>query len=122
MIKSHQFECNDLQDIMFAMEQEFNELKTEALHDFQSQKDEIKNKVFTLVYGFVIEILNSCLVKSSAYRIFHPSFSSSLLFDQSCTFCFLPHKFSMFRNREFQVGIFYSGCLRHVTNSNMHVV
>lgn len=44
MIKSHQFECNDLQDIMFAMEQEFNELKTEALHDFQSQKDEIKNK------------------------------------------------------------------------------
>ena len=45
MIKSHQFECNDLQDIMFAMEQEFNELKTEALHDFQSQKDEIKNKV-----------------------------------------------------------------------------
>ena len=54
MIKSHQFECNDLQDIMFAMEQEFNELKTEALHDFQSQKDEIKNKVLTLVYGFVI--------------------------------------------------------------------
>ena len=49
MIKSHQFECNDLQDIMFAMEQEFNEMKTEALHDFQSQKDEIKNKVFTLV-------------------------------------------------------------------------
>ena len=45
MIKSHMFECNDLQDIMFAMEQEFNELKTEALHDFQSQKDEIKNKV-----------------------------------------------------------------------------
>ena len=67
MIKSHQFECNDLQDIMFAMEQEFNELKTEALHDFQSQKDEIKNKVFTLVYGFVIgEILYSCLVISSS--------------------------------------------------------
>ena len=47
MIKSHKFECNDLQDIMFAMEQEFNEIKTEALHDFQSQKDEIKNKVCT---------------------------------------------------------------------------
>lgn len=45
IISSHQFECNDLQDIMFAMEQEFNEMKTEALHDFQSQKDEIKNKV-----------------------------------------------------------------------------
>lgn len=44
IISSHQFECNDLQDIMFAMEQEFNEMKTEALHDFQSQKDEIKNK------------------------------------------------------------------------------
>ena len=45
MIESNKLECNDLADIMFAMEQEFNELKTEALHDFQSQKDEIKNKV-----------------------------------------------------------------------------
>lgn len=44
MILSNKLECNDLADIMFAMEQEFNELKTEALHDFQSQKDEIKNK------------------------------------------------------------------------------
>ena len=50
MVDSHKFECNDLQDIMFAMDQEFNELKTEALHDFQSQKDEIKNKVYTIHY------------------------------------------------------------------------
>lgn len=45
MIQSQSHECNDLQDIMFAMEQEYNERKTEALHEFQSQKDEIKNKV-----------------------------------------------------------------------------
>ena len=59
MMKSHQFECNDLQDIMFAMEQEFNEMKTEALHDFQSQKDEIKNKVRLICITYLLRLNNN---------------------------------------------------------------
>ena len=36
---------HDIQDIMFAMEEEWNELGNEAKQDFQSLRDEIKNKV-----------------------------------------------------------------------------
>lgn len=36
---------HDIQDIMFAMEEEWNELENEAKQDFQSLRDEIKNKV-----------------------------------------------------------------------------
>lgn len=36
---------HDIQDIMFAMEEEWNELESEAKQDFQSLRDEIKNKV-----------------------------------------------------------------------------
>ena len=36
---------HDIQDIMFAMEEEWNELENDAKQDFQSLRDEIKNKV-----------------------------------------------------------------------------
>ena len=36
---------HDIQDIMFAMEEERNELENDAKQDFQSLRDEIKNKV-----------------------------------------------------------------------------
>lgn len=40
---------HDIQDIMFAMEEEWNELENEAKQDFQSLRDEIKNKVIHAV-------------------------------------------------------------------------
>ena len=45
LIEQHASEISDLQDIMFAMEQNFSERENEARSDFQSQRDEIKNKV-----------------------------------------------------------------------------
>lgn len=45
LIEQHAQEMNDLQDIMFAMEQNFNERENEAKAEFQSMRDEIKNKV-----------------------------------------------------------------------------
>jgi len=41
----HKKEMHDIQDIMFAMEEEWNEQESEAKQDFQSLRDEIKNKV-----------------------------------------------------------------------------
>ena len=41
---------HDIQDIMFAMEEEWNELENEAKQDFQSLRDEIKNKVMYYIY------------------------------------------------------------------------
>ena len=41
---------HDIQDIMFAMEEEWNELENEAKQDFQSLRDEIKNKVMHYMY------------------------------------------------------------------------
>ena len=35
----------DIQDIMFAMEEEWNEQESDAKQEFQSLRDEIKNKV-----------------------------------------------------------------------------
>lgn len=40
---------HDIQDIMFAMEEEWNEQESEAKQDFQSLRDEIKNKVIISV-------------------------------------------------------------------------
>lgn len=45
MVEQHGSEMTELQDIMFAMEQNFNERENEAKSDFQSMRDEIKNKV-----------------------------------------------------------------------------
>lgn len=44
IIEQNQKEMTELQDIMFAMEQNCNERETEAKSDFQSTRDEIKNK------------------------------------------------------------------------------
>lgn len=41
----HKKEMHDIQDIMFAMEEEWSEQESEAKQDFQSLRDEIKNKV-----------------------------------------------------------------------------
>ena len=45
IVNQQRREMHDIQDIMFAMEEEWNELENEAKQDFQSLRDEIKNKV-----------------------------------------------------------------------------
>lgn len=44
IVNQQRREMHDIQDIMFAMEEEWNELENEAKQDFQSLRDEIKNK------------------------------------------------------------------------------
>ena len=44
-IEQHTKEMLELQDVMFAMEQNFTERENDAKSDFQSMRDEIKNKV-----------------------------------------------------------------------------
>ncbi|EDV20189.1 Coiled-coil domain-containing protein 65 [Trichoplax sp. H2] len=44
MINQNKKECDELTDIMFAMEQEFNERESDVRHEFQSVRDEIKNR------------------------------------------------------------------------------
>lgn len=44
MVDQHCEEMTELQDIMFAMEQNINERESDAKSDFQSMRDEIKNK------------------------------------------------------------------------------
>jgi hypothetical protein len=45
MVDQHNTEMNDIADILFAMEQNFQEREAEAKGEFQSMRDEIKNKV-----------------------------------------------------------------------------
>lgn len=45
IVNQQRREMHDVQDIMFAMEEEWNELENDAKQDFQSLRDEIKNKV-----------------------------------------------------------------------------
>ena len=45
LIEQHNIEMNDIADILFAMDQNFQERENEAKSDFQSMRDEIKNKV-----------------------------------------------------------------------------
>ena len=45
IIEQHKQEMNDLQDILFAMEENAGEREGEARQEFQSLRDEIKNKV-----------------------------------------------------------------------------
>ena len=45
MAEQHCEEMTELQDIMFAMEQNINDREADAKSDFQSTRDEIKNKV-----------------------------------------------------------------------------
>ena len=44
LVDQHTHEMTDLQDIMFAMEQNVSERETDAKGEFQSMRDEIKNK------------------------------------------------------------------------------
>lgn len=46
---------HDIQDIMFAMEEEWNELENDAKQDFQSLRDEIKNKVMYQLYNMQLQ-------------------------------------------------------------------
>ena len=45
LVQQHQKELSQLQDVMFAMEQNYNERESEAKAEFQSMRDEIKNRV-----------------------------------------------------------------------------
>lgn len=45
MIEQHQKEMSELNDIMFAMDQNNNERENEAKTEFQSTRDELKNRV-----------------------------------------------------------------------------
>jgi hypothetical protein len=45
MIDQHDVEMNDIADILFAMEQNFQDRENEAKSEFQSMTDEIRNKV-----------------------------------------------------------------------------
>lgn len=45
MIDQHNVEMNDIADILFAMEQNFQDKENEAKSEFQSMTDEIRNKV-----------------------------------------------------------------------------
>lgn len=44
LIEQHNLEMNDIADILFAMDQNFQERENEAKSEFQSMRDEIKNK------------------------------------------------------------------------------
>ena len=48
ILHSNKNETDEVMDIMFAMEQEFEERENEAKQDFQSLRDEIKNKVIMI--------------------------------------------------------------------------
>ena len=43
--EQHQREMHELQDIIYAMDQNFTEQDAEAKAEFQSMRDELKNKV-----------------------------------------------------------------------------
>ena len=45
ILKQHRAETDEILDIMFAMEHEFEERENDAKQEFQSLRDEIKNKV-----------------------------------------------------------------------------
>ena len=46
LIEQHAQEMTDLQDIRFAMDQNYNDRENDAKSEFQSMRDEIKNKVY----------------------------------------------------------------------------
>ena len=61
---------HNIQDIMFAMEEEWNELENDARQDFQSLRDEIKNKVIAIDIVTVIVLLTSCCQKKTMNKMF----------------------------------------------------
>src|SRR6218665_3912357 len=50
LIRKHEEDVTRLQDIMYAMDQNFMEKEMEMKADFQSTRDEIKNRVIALNY------------------------------------------------------------------------
>ena len=54
MVEQHQKEMTELTDIMFAMEQNNTEREADAKSEFQSMRDEIKNKVSLTFYRLKI--------------------------------------------------------------------
>ena len=46
----HNLEVHELQDIMYAMDQCFDDRDAEARAEFQSQRDELKNKVRIMIF------------------------------------------------------------------------
>ena len=58
IVSQQRREMHDIQDIMFAMEEEWNELENDAKQDFQSLRDEIKNKVMQSV--ITLEMITIC--------------------------------------------------------------
>ena len=63
LMEQHNKEMNDIADILFAMEQNFNERENDAKADFQSMRDEIKNKVTIIFMSFFF--LNVSLKKET---------------------------------------------------------
>lgn len=55
-MKQHKIETDEIMDVMFAMEHEFEERQNDAKQEFQSLRDEIKNKVCYLLFPHVIRI------------------------------------------------------------------
>ena len=53
LIEQHNVEMNDIADILFAMDQNFQERESEAKSEFQSMRDEIKNKVGILSINLI---------------------------------------------------------------------
>ena len=55
MMKRHKAETDEIMDIMFTMENEFEERQNDARQEFQSLRDEIKNKVLFKYFllGFI---------------------------------------------------------------------
>ena len=53
-MQQHKKSMDEIMDIIFAMEQEFEQAETEAKQEFHSLRDEIKNKV-NLSYNFLAE-------------------------------------------------------------------
>ena len=54
IMQQHKKSMDEIMDIIFAMEQEFEEAETEAKQEFHSLRDEIKNKV-NLSYNLLAE-------------------------------------------------------------------
>ena len=64
LIRKHEEDVTRLQDIMYAMDQNFMEKEMEMKADFQSTRDEIKNRVIALNYDIgslalpLVQLLN----------------------------------------------------------------
>ena len=81
MVEQHSQEMGELQDVMFAMEQNFNEKESDAKSEFQSMRDEIKNKVRWIFLQVSMSIPSPCCIHVSLQQPwqFYTCFSFNLL-------------------------------------------